>query len=387
MSIIFLYAELDLFAAVILSLLLLSLRSNSARMPDDRLFRDILLLVITILLVDIGCWSVNGRSGAMALNCVVNVIYFVLSGLICWLWLLYADYTLFAERAFFAPSRRQLLSGIPFALQTVFSILSPWAGWYFFVDSNNVYHRGPLFILQVLLCWSYVAAAAVMTLCALHKSRDRHRRRKCISLLTFAVLPLTGSLLQSLYYGLALVWICASVSLVLIFLNVQGEQISMDALTGVNNRGRLNKFLAIKLSADPVPQDERLYLLLLDVDLFKAVNDRRGHVVGDAVLIYLADLLKTICAGERRNDFLARYGGDEFAIVCQRESDTEVAALAESIRQQVKAHFLKKDAPCPITVSVGCAVFDPAVMNGADDLISAADFAMYADKNKRGELF
>src|SRR5580700_9786285 len=117
-----------------------------------------------------------------------------------------------------------------------------------------------------------------------------------------------------------------------------------------------------------------LSLLMLDVDLFKQVNDRHGHLAGDYVLATLAQIVRRMI---RTEDLFARYGGEEFAILCRGITSGNALVLAERVRAEVETFvFEDKRQPIPVTVSVGVAYwFDQP--DSATQLIADADAALY----------
>src|SRR5882672_620889 len=151
-----------------------------------------------------------------------------------------------------------------------------------------------------------------------------------------------------------------------------------DLLTGLPNRA-LNLKLFAELLAGPWPAaasaGSKLTVFCLDLDGFKAVNDRLGHAMGDSVLVAVADRLR---ASVRDADFVCRIGGDEFVILLPNITDNEAAAVARRIILRVSEPF--EFAPMArVGASIGLA---SAPRDGvtADELLSAADRAMYQAK-------
>jgi len=151
-----------------------------------------------------------------------------------------------------------------------------------------------------------------------------------------------------------------------------------DALTGVPNRRQLFLRLENELSrslrfADP------LSLLMIDLDLFKRINDAHGHTVGDGVLRGVALALRR---NIRKIDIVARYGGEEFCVVLPRVAKPEAMEVAEKLRHAVAAATLpgpEGQPPLSVTISVGVATLGEDAQDIAG-LIEKADSALYEAK-------
>ncbi len=150
-----------------------------------------------------------------------------------------------------------------------------------------------------------------------------------------------------------------------------------DELTGLRNHRVFQEALRkeverCKRSGSP------LSLLVVDVDLFKNINDNFGHLVGDQVLRHLAHRL---LIDRRVNDIVARYGGEEFAILLPDTAHEQAFEVAERIREDIEAHPLREaEHEVPATVSIGVASC-PAHDDTPDGLFEAADSALYEAKH------
>jgi diguanylate cyclase (GGDEF)-like protein len=150
----------------------------------------------------------------------------------------------------------------------------------------------------------------------------------------------------------------------------------LDGLTGIHNKRYFLEFLEREISVAS-RHHHPLALVMFDVDHFKKVNDKRGHLAGDAVLKELAHRIR---ARIRREDLLARYGGEEFAcVLCSTGLDGGVV-FAESLRQLVaEKPIMFEGEPIAVTISLGVAAVGPDT-KVADDLIKAADEHLYDAK-------
>ncbi len=157
------------------------------------------------------------------------------------------------------------------------------------------------------------------------------------------------------------------------------ERVVTDDKTGVKNY----HFLRIRL-AEEFDRARRygkdLGLIMIDLDNFKALNDRHGHQAGDAALREVAQL----CArGQRSVDVIARYGGEEFAALLPETAMAGARTFAERVRQRIceQPIALPGGQLVPITVSMGVAAWPHPDVTSAEDLIQRADAALYRAKH------
>ena len=150
-----------------------------------------------------------------------------------------------------------------------------------------------------------------------------------------------------------------------------------DPLTGAFNR-RTFMELAEKEIARTRRARDSMSLVMLDLDLFKQINDRHGHLAGDEVLKGVVSVVLTCL---RKEDFLVRYGGEEFCILLPSVAIDRAAIMAERTRDAVEqARFRFDGRALRVTVSIGVAMLSMDGTEGVDTLISRADEALYTAK-------
>ena len=150
-----------------------------------------------------------------------------------------------------------------------------------------------------------------------------------------------------------------------------------DGLTGLANRSRLVQELSHRLAVG----DQRASTLVafIDLDRFKPVNDLYGHDAGDELLVMVAERL---CNAVRREDLVARFGGDEFVVLADIDGHAGPRALAERLHAALAPNFELSIGTVQIAASVGVVGCDPGA--DVDTVLAEADAAMYAEKHNRG---
>jgi diguanylate cyclase (GGDEF)-like protein/PAS domain S-box-containing protein len=155
------------------------------------------------------------------------------------------------------------------------------------------------------------------------------------------------------------------------------EQATQDALTAVANR------IGLFAAMETLPSGEMFAVAFIDIDDFKAVNDRLGHAAGDQLLVTVCTRLK---AQVRPHDLVGRIGGDEFAILLRQVSSTEeLEALTQRLLRSLSAPYNIAGTQVSITVSIGIASANES--RDPQTLLAAADAAMYTAKRSGKDAF
>ncbi|MCR5653710.1 MAG: GGDEF domain-containing protein [Ruminococcus sp.] len=169
---------------------------------------------------------------------------------------------------------------------------------------------------------------------------------------------------------------CALLMLIL-YIHSMEDRISIDALTKLNNRGQLIRYVSQR--GNGYRKDRQTYVVMIDVNGFKKINDTYGHTEGDRALVLIANCLSEIVKRRSTSIFLSRYGGDEFVLIVPAESEDEIMSLIEEIRGLIEARCLEFKTPYMLSVGVGCARLEESP-DSLQKCILRADEHLYLDK-------
>jgi len=155
---------------------------------------------------------------------------------------------------------------------------------------------------------------------------------------------------------------------------------SRDDLTGTLNRVSLRSCLAEGFQKARISR-KPLSVIVLDLDHFKSVNDTHGHAAGDVVLKETVKVVQSVIRGD---DFIGRFGGDEFMVVLWDSSFANACIVAERIRSKIEKHgFTYEGKRIPVTISLGVSSLDDSIQS-IDDFFKRADGAQYNAKKNGG---
>ncbi len=150
---------------------------------------------------------------------------------------------------------------------------------------------------------------------------------------------------------------------------------NLDSLTKVFNRRALTSYLNSLCDKGDIAYE--LHLLILDIDDFKVVNDTYGHIAGDKILIFIANMLRKTL---RDGDKVFRYGGEEFVIILNRINPVSCLEITNRILNLIRSNqLIYKGESLSVTMSIGATKYNKG--DTPDDLIQRADKALYKSKN------
>lgn len=349
--VIFLYCEVNILCMMILGLMLFKICIGQDRQRSQRLFKMVIISGLCTFAADT-LWALvvgNGTGSSIGVNYFVNDIYFISTAVTSFLWLIFSESIFNPKR----PINRRFatLAAIPIIIISIMVLCSYKTGWIFYVDSSNLYHRGKLYFVQVIVVYGYIILAAIRAIIKAVDKDGFSTRRKFITLGSFSIFSIVAGWLQIKVPTAPLICAGITISILWVYMDFQDQRISIDQLTGLNNRGHFINHLAARMRHASV--DSPLYLIMLDIDGFKQINDYFGHVDGDQALSCVADALRRSFGGQ--GYFIARYGGDEFSVICENCSREQIDGCCAELERELSEMRLQFSLDYRIAVSFGIA--------------------------------
>jgi len=368
------YLEINLMAVVLIGIILHKSWGLS-RMVAQRNFAMTIYAEMLFFLSDTVAVMITsgvlplGSAGLMA----AKEIYFFSTTLMCFYWFVYFEHL---QGSPFVQNRRSIRrSSVLVWVMGILLIINLFTGILFYVDAEGHYHRGKLFAVQYLLSYVYVFFTCFRAFLGLFDEKKRSQRRLLRALALFPLAPAVAGIVQFLFPQLPLACAALSIATLVMYMMWIDDMISVDPLTRLSNRKQLDyQYEQWQKGTDQAPA----WLLMIDANKFKQINDTYGHIQGDAALVRIADALRNACSGLPRRANIARFGGDEFVVLVREDSPEQIAGLCGKIRAELKSLNEAAGSPYDLTVSIGMTKVRKGV--ALKDAIAEADRKLYEEK-------
>lgn len=368
--------EINAFCFLIMGILLYSLCKNYDRQTKQRYYMKSVVTGMISLICDIS-WALLGLGKIPAdgnVNFCINGIYEIITVLMGYYWLCYVEAALDSK---FVKSRYlKYLAKFPVFFITAGVIVSYFNGFLFYVDENGVYQRGEYILIHVFFCHIYTVITSVHAFIKALKCKSTLKAKEYKVLSMFLLFPLSIGIIQIMVPDIPSISVGVTLAFLFVYIDLQNLLISVDTLSGLNNRNQLLRYLTSHIKTDT--EEKKLYLFMLNVNKFKSINDTYGHVEGDAALIRCAEALK---AAANDGNFIGRYGGDEFIIIAELKDDYEAEEFCRIICKKLDEICRKDRVPYDLSFSCGYVSYSKE-MDSIQSFIDAADRKLYEAKMK-----
>lgn len=342
-------------------------------MLDEKTFYVMVILNIAQCIIETVVFLMDGKMvyGYHALLIILNVILFIVNIVFAFSWTIFVDYKLFTDMK--RIKQVYPFVAIPAALVIIGCLINLFTPVFFVVDKYNVYQRTDLFIIPYAVTYSYLAYGVILV----YLFRKKVQKYLFLPAIMFMVPIMIGSLLQFFFYGYSLVWLGVAIGMMYLFINVQNEASFVDSLSGLFNRQYLGNLLLMysrKKDAVGVPAG-----IMLDIDNFKNINNTYGHIMGDDAIATVGKMLRA-AVGDK--GVICRYGGDEFIILININSQKEITDMIDVVETQAELFNESKKKPYNIKYSIGYGIYD-SKHESIDDFLRKIDASMYVEKRRK----
>lgn len=371
------YTESAIVCLIVFAIILINDLLNVDRQEKQVKFDRALVSFMLYFFSDVFCAAM--KAGFLPRTRLFFIIFnfsdYVLLSAITYMWL---DYLMAVEQT---PNRNRSLNRvigvIPFIISTValvaLYLIAPQT------LQSDTFELQPAFnVFLVAVPIINIAAGIFYSVRKAKEEETFSEKRRHLYIGFFPLMVVGGGMLQLILLPNTPIFCYSCVILMLVlYINSLENRISVDPLTKLNNRGQLIRYISQKSNYNK--KDRSTFVVMIDINGFKKVNDTFGHAEGDQALIIVADTLKDIVKNSVTPIFACRYGGDEFLLILHTNSEDDLVALICEIRKSVgeKCVFLHK----PYVISVGAGYEKYESDNDTmQKCIQRADKNLYLDK-------
>ena len=314
-------------AVCIIICLLLFLKNIKNKQTTSQWFKKILLFLITYFIADI-VWApcfFGLIPNPTVNNYVIRIcrmVYYSMANIIALAWLYYIEVQL--DSPIIKNRRKLILAQMPIFASIVLDVvlcalLDP--------ASRSVSGYITAFAI-VFIPFIYIVLAEIHIIYARIHLKDNSLKASYNSFILWPIIILVVAVAQIIIPELPIFCFGAVCETLTIYIYNQDSLIFTDSLTEINNRNMLYKFI------NETHFKDNCYVVMIDLDKFKEINDTHGHLEGDKSLRYVAEKLKLVV--EQKKYFLARYGGDEFVLILKEVTEAEVIETITRVKEELK---------------------------------------------------
>jgi len=336
-----------------------------------RLFLTLIFLTILILILEIMSVVLNSSDyiNFIIVHKLVDTIGFILAPLVAISATLYVYKRTNKYKTI--NINKFLWLSVPFVVNSIVALGSFKFNWIFGITNENIYVRGPLFLVSPIASYFYY----IINLFVLYNARKKINREELLILSLFTIIPSLLSIFQLFYFIYLTIWNSVAIAVVINYVFLLHGQTKIDPLTGLGNRIAYDEYLTI------LKRKNKIILAVINIDLddFKSINDLFGHHEGDKVLKLFAKQLGDVFDGK---GVCLRLGGDEFIVLMAEDQREIIEKYIKTLENNINAYNESNDRPYRIQYSYGMTIFNNTY-NEIYELIQHSDKLMYEEKKKK----
>lgn len=366
------YVITEVFCILFSIGIIIKANKNVGTQLQMRHFRGMALFFIIYLISDI--WWALGQGGLIpfnsTLNKATNTVGMSAVSLLTLGWCIFVIFRIDQNNSKKTIPLRVIHYAVT-SVDLIITIASVFTGFYFYIDENDTFQFADGYIVHIILTFVQLFGSGIYSFWKSFSNQQVKLKKEYRLPLLFIIIPSATAVLEGILPLTPVVAMGIFLPIHYSFLEIQNSEIYSDALTGLNNRRRMEIFLQDMIHNATESNSFKIHMI--DVNDFKLVNDKFGHIVGDKTLQLVADAIHNV--SDRLHGFCARYGGDEFVLIINDDTDID-----EAIQNEVNVLRQKcADLIPAITVCTGCAECRSGAIT-ATQLIAQADEQLYIQK-------
>src|SRR5574344_157100 len=380
------YLAIDISCLFLTAIVLRKTNTRLSNFSGKRFFVLSMVFSLFLYMADIAfeCFAIAPTNAAIVGIYVSNAIYILFNCLLSYAWLLFI-----LERLDYFPKKLAkkrivfFLIAIPALVLLFFAFSASINHLLFYVDESGTYQRGSLSYILLIIDGLYLLTSATLSLYAFFKTKNGYKKKEFFTYAFFIVLPAIGMGLQTFIPDVPFSSLGIALSYLILYFSLEDNRFSHDSMTGLYNKFQIERFMGDYLhKSEAQKKKASLYLIMMDLDEFKSINDTVGHIVGDEAIVEAANCIKN---NPVIGHFYApgRFGGDEFVILCSAD-ESSIRHISNTIDKRINdSNESRGKKSYVLSFSKGFTKLRENDLN-VQEIIDRADDNLYKAKEKRG---
>ena len=371
------YSTSNIVSCIIFGIMLAHDRLSIDK-QEKQLKYDHALIAFMLYFISDAIWS-GVDSGIFPINkftvLITNFMNFIIMTAITSTWLRYAMAVL--QVPIRNKRSTKVIILIPF-LVSVIGVSITYAYAPHILMDENLKNTNLYDVYLVGIPYIYIIAVIIYAMKKAICEKDPIEKKNHLYIGFFPIMVLVGGLMQMILMPQLPVF-CFSCTILMLIYYIQSmdAQISIDPLTKLNNRGQLIRY--VSQGANIKIDGRKTFVIMIDINDFKLINDTYGHAEGDNALIIVAKSLTLTLHNHNFPMFLGRYGGDEFVLVVHLVDEVEIKELMNEIRECIRKKCINENRPYILSIGIGYDEF-LVEKDSFSKCMQRADKKLYLDK-------
>lgn len=359
--------QLNIYTIILLVILYLVIKLQRDIYRFSSLLLDIIIgLTIIVLVIEPLAFIFDGRHDlfGLSINLISNYGLILIAPILTGLWASYLDYKMLGDRN---RLKKRLFYQHGSILVSILCVVNMFTPFFFYIDANDHFRSGPFQWVGQVIVYIYFLSIIIIA----YRNRKYIRNSLLFGIITFFALPIFGTLLQMFNAHLFFAWTMMAMAIIIVYILLETTTGIRDFLTKLYSRRALENYITNLLESK-----QTFRVMMLDLNSFKLINDRYGHLAGDQLLVRFAEILSQFYKNEK---MIARLGGDEFFMVFEKLSTPLIVQRIIETQLFIENDplFIKYNSP---GFAWGLAQSD--ISSTIDSLFMQADHEMYLNKRK-----